>query len=132
MALSLGDTANWESFFVKQYARNYTLPVTSSDYGMIGEQIVPVLLTSPYIVVAATTATGKPNWKQAGYCKQMIRTVDGSVDTFINQRLLLSLNQPTLLSFNPALASSYAFWFRPFDWFNDLTIEIYQYTGSLT
>ncbi|WP_392533765.1 hypothetical protein [Nostoc sp. C117] len=134
MSLSLGNTANWSLFYSETFTRRYDIPIVHPDYGYIGELVIPVLFDSPYLTVKASTSDGKPNWKQLGYVKQKIRVgiqEGGTVDAFLNRRYLLSLNQPTLLTFDPNIAATYTLWFRPFNWFKDVTIEIYEYTGTL-
>ncbi|MEH2200206.1 hypothetical protein [Nostoc sp.] len=133
MPLSLGNTANWLLFYQETFTQRYDLPVENADYGLIGQLVIPVLFDSHILTVKATSENSKPMWKQLGFVKQKIRTgivEGGTVDSFINQRYLLSLNQPTLLIFNKDIASTYALWFRPFNWFKDVTLSIYEYTGT--
>lgn len=132
MSLSLGNTANWSLFYTNTFTQRYDIPVENADYGFIGELVIPILFDSHILTVKASSSDAKPTWKQLGFVKQKIRTgitVGGTVDSFINQRYLLSLNQPTLLIFDPNIASNYALWFRPFNWFKDVTLDIYEYTG---
>ncbi|QKQ76350.1 hypothetical protein [Nostoc sp. TCL240-02] len=134
MSLQLGNTANWSLFYSETFTQRYNLPVENADYGLIGELVIPVLFDSHILTVKASSDGAKPSWKQLGYVKQKIRTgitEGGTVDSFINQRYLLSLNQPTLLIFDPNVASTYALWFRPFNWFTTVKLDIYEYTGTL-
>ncbi|MEH2174247.1 hypothetical protein [Nostoc sp.] len=133
MSLSLGNAANWSLYYHETFAKRYDISVQDPDYGFIGELVIPVLFDSPYLTVKAVSSTAKPTWKQLGYVKQKIRVgieAGGTVDAFLNRRYLLSLNQPTLLTFDPNIASTYALWFRPFNWFDDVTLSIYTYTGD--
>ncbi|WP_445632357.1 DUF4365 domain-containing protein [Nostoc sp. DSM 114161] len=134
MVLQLGDASKWSLFYQETFTQRYDLPVTHADYSLIGELVIPVLFDSHVLTVKATSPDAKPNWKQLGYVKQKVRTAiqeGGTVESFVNQRYLLSLNQPTLLMFDKEIASTYALWFRPFNWFKTVSLEIYEYTGTV-
>ncbi|WP_375495400.1 hypothetical protein [uncultured Nostoc sp.] len=134
MALALGDTNNWNLFYTGTFTPNFDPTLPESEYGYIGEVVIPLLFDSPYLTVKATSPDAKPSWKQLGFARQKIRVgiqAGGGVDAFINQRHLLSLNQPTLLAFDPNIASTYALSVRPFNWFKTVGLYIYEYTGTL-
>lgn len=133
MVLALDNIANWNLAYTGTFTPTFDLTLPLSDYGYIGEVQIPSTFDSSYLTVKATSPDAKPSWRQLGYARQKFRVgvQDGGVDAVLNKRYLLSLNQPTLLVFDPSIAPTYTLSLRPFNWFKTVTIYIYKYTGTL-
>lgn len=101
---------------------------------------LPMLLTSPFVLVAAISYEAKPRWRWAGDLIQYAQNID------IDDRLVypglgqpsqvadlesrwVKLNQIQRLIFSPEVAQYYLF-FDALPWIKSLELDIWEYRGE--
>ncbi|MBW4667197.1 MAG: hypothetical protein KME60_07080 [Cyanomargarita calcarea GSE-NOS-MK-12-04C] len=113
---------------------NFQVAVYGNRYVALPPVTIPVEFDQPLIAISTSSFNALPRWSTAGWISQKIYTglsVDETSDaTLINQRVLL--NRLSLFEFALNLASSYSITYYFPQWIFDLSIAIWQYTGTYT
>lgn len=126
--LQLSNAANWEDVYNESTT---ALSITSTRHAPISEITVPVLFERHIIAVYATSNTAKSTWHFAGFLNQKIRLgliPGGLPDADAVQRRKIWLNRVTLLFF-PKITSTYSVSFNIPNWFNTISLNIFEYRG---
>jgi len=128
--LELGNSENWESIWSNTItAQQGTFP---NSHLPIPNQEVPILLNRHVLACAVSSATAKPTWNFAGFLGQKLFSgliVGGSPDTFAVNKYKLWLDRITLLTFDK-LTPTYSVVFEIPKWFDQVTINLWQYIGA--
>jgi hypothetical protein len=127
--LQLQNAANWQSIW-STTVNAVKLADGSSQF--IPAIICPILLETNIIVVFATSESAKPSWQIAGNVARKISTgitlPGGFPDTTISDVRLLRLNKLNLFRFQ-RLTDTYALEIRPKWWIEDISLNLFVYTG---
>jgi hypothetical protein len=130
--LTIGD--NWQPIYTTD---RYALPVEGdpSGYSPIPPIKIPILFSTPYLVVRCESSTAKARWKTAGWAEQEFRLggagLGRSFTSFTGKREWIALRRFQLLEF-PALGSDYALVFHSPWWLNHIRFEVLEYTGPIS
>jgi hypothetical protein len=127
--LQLQNAANWQSIWSTSVTAA-TLPDGSSE--ILAPLVCPILLESNIIAIYAGSTLAKPSWQIAGNVAKRISTgitvPGGSPDATISDVRLLRLNQLNLFRFQ-RLTDTYALEIRPKWWIENLSVNLFIYTG---
>lgn len=97
----------------------------------ITPRILPVLFSSRLLVVGASSQTAKSHWRCGG---RLTPLFDCGATDFVQASFtptFVPLNEG-LLWFLPGLASAYRLRFEVPWWLEEASLQIYEYTGSLS
>jgi hypothetical protein len=91
---------------------------------------VPILLTSPVILVNCTSVNAPLNWKFAGYLRQVIPSplLIGAATTANTRQERIYLNRLSLIQFE-RLVSTYQLLIDIPYWIIDVQLSIFEYVG---
>jgi len=93
---------------------------------------IPIEFDKPLIAISTSSFNALPRWVTAGWISQKIYTglsvVGVSDATLTNKKVLL--NRLSLFQFSTDLASSYSITYYFPRWIFDISIAIWQYTGT--
>ncbi len=127
--LQLQNAANWQSIW-STTVDSVKLPDGTSQF--IPPIICPILLETNIIVIYAQSVSAKPSWQIAGNVNKKIATgitlPGGSTDVSISDVRLLRLNRLNLFRFS-RLTNTYALEIRPKWWIEDISLDLFIYTG---
>ncbi len=106
---------------------------TGLKYTPLSPVDVPIQFDKPLIAISTNSINALPHWITAGWISQKIYTgltVTGGIGdaTLTNQRILL--NRLNLFKMSIDLATSYSITYHFPRWMFDLSITIWQYTGT--
>lgn len=129
--VDLSNSANWN------LAWNNTFEVQrtggeGSRYYPFPPIEMPIALSSHIFAVLATSTKAGRNWKFAGFLNQRIQTgilVGGIQDAEVVQARRFFLNRISIY-LEPELTSTYSLTFNIPYWFQDITINVWEYTGE--
>ena len=124
--LELQNAQNWEPTW------SYRL---SGDvlYGLqraIPEQTVPILLDARVIAVKATSLSGSPSWKFAGWVKPLLQASTGFASEVLIETKRLTLNETKLLFLDDL--GEYKLKIQCPKWFPSFEVDIWSYIGPFT
>lgn len=129
LVLELGNSNNWSPFFYTK------IDAVTSNNGELFTPIptitVPILFDSHIIAVSVSCSKSKPTWYFGGFLNQRISlglTVGGLPDSDAVQKRRLYLDRLTLIIF-PKIVSTYAVTIDVPKWFEDVSINIFEYIG---
>jgi len=110
---------------------NWTALYDSLTIGAAGIQIAPITLSSSlnfrFLRVAANNQNARSSWKLGGYCFLMVDEPNPEV---IVERIFTSVNKPSIIAV-PDYLASYRVVFSPPKWFDEISLQIDGYTGTL-
>lgn len=128
-----GDSSKWNPLWNTQV--NSASTPDNKRYYPIPDIEVPLLFSRRVIAVYASSETALPNWKSAGFLNHKIRTgitVGGNNDARFNgsQRVLLSqINVLTIPT--TSYQGEYAITFTVHPWHEDISLQFWEYVGSV-
>lgn len=140
---NLTEAGNWEWVYgVQKEAPNYTYLTGRTGVGAIEAFDVPVIFTSPIILVQCTSSTAKDTWHRAGTLLQVASTPFiggeipedelGTVEVSILSRLYPRLNsEPEVFELNNTVVDK-KLTFYPVPWLERITISLFEYSGPLS
>lgn len=124
----LGNAQNWEH--VTEISGLATV-ISPGQILPIPKLTIPILLDKSVVAVRVDSVSAPPTWRFAGDIFQEIRVgimVGGQPDAIATRRRVW-LKQVALF-FLPELSTSYALSFLPPKWFRDVTLTLWQFTGT--
>lgn len=124
--LELGLEANWELIY-NETATAGVAP--GGGYFPIMAFDVPVLLSSPIIVVEAQNLDAKP-WWYLGARLQQVLSVGIAPDRAVGSFLRVPVNRPRLLRF-PRLSADYSLRVEIPPWYSRMKISLFEYVGPI-
>jgi hypothetical protein len=130
LILQLGNTANWSQVFSSTVA---AYQIGNGKYAPIPKIVIPTQLESPILAVYISCNPNKPTWKFAGWLSQSVftgLTIGGVTDAENVQRRKIWLNKITLVRLEK-LANSYSIDFEVPKWFESVSIQVWEYTGTV-
>lgn len=124
--LNLSTESNWALIYNETTAAGR---IGSGAYSPIAAFTIPVLLSSPIVVVEAQNLDARP-WWYLGCRLQQVVTVGIAPDQAIGSLLRVPVNRPSLLRF-PRWAADYALKCEIPPWFDRMKISIFEYVGQI-
>lgn len=128
--LELGNSANWNQVYSTTVA---AFQIGNGRYAPIPKIVVPFQLESPILAVYISCEPNKPTWNFAGWLSQSVftgLTVGGVTDAENVQRRKIWLNKITLVRLEK-LANSYSINFVVPKWFESVSIQLWEYIGTV-
>lgn len=127
--LSMGNAQNWQLLYSHHFVSEAIFNQGRiSGHVPIPEQTLSVLSEHRILVAGAHSRTAKSTWYTGGYLTAIVETAGEFLDADLaSYRVPLNSARLILL---PQLAQSYKLRFRPQRWFEEITLNIYQYIGS--
>lgn len=139
----LTESGNWHHLYGQMHiAPDYTTITGKTGMGAIPPFDIPVLFSSPIILVYCSSTTAKPTWHRAGSIIQLAPTPFfsnqipeeelGDVQVSIMARYYPRLNwEPEVFELNNSVADK-RLTFYPVPWLKRLTISVFEYVGDIT
>jgi hypothetical protein len=125
----LDNPANWNQVF--DLSLN-AIPVSQSNrFVPIENQIIPNSLQSGIIAVYVNCTTGKTNWNDGGYCLIQTPVAVESPSLKAIRKHRLYLYQTNLVKID-IKANSYNVEFEIPNWFSQITLKCWEYTGIIS
>jgi|GEM_PF-5644727 len=123
--LTLSDAAHWEVAFEEDYQAD---PGPSRSFYPIQSVIVPVLFSSPYLVLNASSSHALPHWKLGYYARQFLgMTGIGAIESTTRKSLL---NRAIFAQY-PLLQADYQLRLDIPHWHRSISVRILQYIGPI-
>jgi hypothetical protein len=122
------DTSLWQV----HWQGNFEAYRNGNRYRPIPPADIPIEFDKPLIAISTSSFNALPSWVTAGWISQKIYTglsVTGVSDAVLTNKRVF-LNRLTLFKMDMDLFSSYSITYYFPRWFFDLSIAIWQYTGT--
>lgn len=118
----------------------YSINIPATPPFSINPIDIPVLASSRYLVVGASSTDAKPSWYTAGYLYQVLQNINiddtvvlpdlhTSTNTADGAIRRIALNSIQLVVF-PNIAETYGLFFSPVKWLRSLNLFLWQFTGT--
>lgn len=134
LLFNAGDPNLWNQLYATTV--NSVSAANNTRYYPIPRIEVPIASTRRVLACYATSNTALPHWKSAGYLGQKIRTgllVGGLPDASYLHSQRILLNQINLLHVpTNQLAPEYSIYFDTHAHHEDISLQIWEYTGPVT
>lgn len=124
--LSLRSTENWQLVYNETATAGRRGPAV---YIPIAAFDIPILLSSPILVIEAENLDVKP-WWWLGCRLQQVLQVGIVPDRALGQFVNVPVNRPRLFRF-PRMTADYSLRVEVPPWFEKLKISIFEYTGPI-
>jgi hypothetical protein len=131
--LQLGNSSNWETVH-NQSLDAVQIAKEGGGYKSVPIPEISIALLLDVFVLAILVSTNVPEgrtWKFAGNVRQKVSTgivFGGSQDASFNRRYALFLDKINLVVF-PAISTSYSISIQVPDWFENVSLTVWRYTG---
>lgn len=131
--LQLGNSSNWEAIH-NESVSGVKIPIVGGGYKAVPIPEISIALLLDVFVLAVLVSTNVPEgrtWKFAGNVRQKVSTgivFGGSQDASFNRRYALFLDKINLVVF-PPISTNYSISIQVPEWFEDVTVLVWRYTG---
>lgn len=124
--LELGNPSNWELIYNETFTAG---AAPRGGYFPLQPVDIPVLLSSPIIVVEAQNLDAKP-WWYLGCRMQQVLSVGIAPDRVLGAFVRCPVNRPRIFRF-PRLAADYSLRAEIPPWYERMKISVFEYLGPI-